>query len=383
MAQSSRRRAEGAGRLVRSLVLIAVLIPVTVLFVQLRDATGEEKSVAEKERHGVTYLTALWQLTVALTDAQAAAVAGQRPADAEALPKAVAAVGRIDERLGDELRSHDRWGGLRTRIEALPDRFADPSAAYTAYTATTEMLLGLFAKVRETSDLIRDPDADAYFLEDAAAEELPEATVAVGRLTDLSLIAPSRPPSQRIATIATLTAVRTAVTDPAGDLAQDLRSAVDSTKSSTLSGSLLGRLDLYQRTMDNFAAVSAPGANEVAPAAAPIGQARTEVQAAAAGLGETIYTELGRLVATRIDSLADRQRFTLATLALAVLLVVTPITVMYLPRRRAHVEEQPPAESQPPVTGPFRRPLVSTSAGPGTEADGTGQPGWGRSGAAR
>jgi hypothetical protein len=382
MAQSSRRRVEGARRLVRSLVLVAVLIPVTILFVQLRNATGEERSVAEKERHGVTYLTALWQLTVALTDAQATAVAG-RPATAEALPKAVAAVGRIDERLGDELRSHDRWGGLRTRIEALPDRFADPSAAYTAYTATTEMLLGLFAKVRETSDLIRDPDADAYFLEDAAAEELPEATIAAGRLADLSLIAPSRPRSQRIATIATLTAVRTAVVDPAGDLAQDLRSAVDSTKSSTLSGSLLGRLDLYQRSMDNFAAVSAPGANEVAPAAAPIGQARTEVQAAAAGLGETMYTELGRLVATRIDSLADRQRFTLATLALAVLLVVTPIAVMYLPRRRTRADEQPPAEPPSQLTGPVRRPLVSTSAGPGTEADSNGQPGWGRSGAAR
>lgn len=379
MAQSSRRRVEGARRLVRSLVLVAVLIPVTILFVQLRNATGEERSVAEKERHGVTYLTALWQLTVALTDAQAAAVAGRGPTDAEALTKAVAAVGRIDERLGDELRSHDRWGGLRTRIEALPDRFADPSAAYTAYTATTEMLLGLFAKVRETSDLIRDPDGDAYFLEDAAAEELPEATIAAGRLADLSLIAPSRPQSQRIATIATLTAVRTAVIDPAGDLAQDLRSAVDSTKSSTLSGNLLGRLDLYQRSMDNFAAVSAPSANEVAPPAAPVGQARTEVQAAAAGLGETMYAELGRLVATRIDRLADRQRSTLATLALAVLLVVTPIAVMYLPRRRTRADEQPPAEPQSQLTGPVRRPLVSTSAGAGS----TGQPGWGRSGAAR
>jgi hypothetical protein len=372
---------------VRSLVLVAVMIPVTVLFVQLRGATGEQRSAAEKERHGVTYLAALWRLTVALTDSQAAAVAGLAPADAEALPRAVAAVGRIDERLGDELRSHDRWAGLRTKIEALPDRFADASAAYTAYTATTEMALTLFGKVRETSELIRDPDADTYFLSDAAAEELPEATIAAGRFADLSLIAPSRPQSQRIATIATLTAVRTAVTDPAGDLALDLRSAVDSTKSSTLSGNLLGRLDRYQRDMDRFAAVSAPGADEVAPATAPVGQARTEVQAAAADLGETLYTELDRLVAARIDDIAGRQRFTLATLALAVLLVVTPIAVMYWPRRRTGPQQQPPAEPEPAVGSAVRRPLVTTSAGPGTEADSTGRPrprpGRGRSGAAR
>jgi hypothetical protein len=382
--QSSRRAAGGAGRLVRSLVLVAVLVPVTILFVRLQDATGEQRSFAEKERHGVTYLASLWQLTLALTDAQAAAVAGRAPADPQALPQAVEATGRVDQQFGGELRSHDRWTALRAVIEPLPQQtFTDPSAAYTAYIQAAEMLLALFGKVRQTSELIRDPKADAYFLEDAVAAQLPAVAIGAGRLADLTLIAPSRPESERANQIATLAVVRSAVTFPAVELAADLRSAVDSTESRTLSGNLLRRLDLFQRTIDRFNTVSAPGANELAPDAGPVGGASTELQRAAADLGEAMYAELDGLIVTRIDDLDSQRRFALAMLALAVLLVVTPIAIVFVPRRRTSLDRRPPAEPPRPAAAPARRPLVTTSARPGTEADGIEQPGWGRSGVPR
>lgn len=377
-AMASRRRAGSAGRLVRSVLLVAVLIPVTVLFVQVYQDAAEQKSFAEKERHGVTYLASLWQLTLALTEAQAGAVAG-RLVDPEALPQAVAALDQIDDRLGGELRTHDRWRTLREKIDELrTSRFTNASAAYTGYTEAAEMVLGLFRKVRESSQLIRDPDADAYFLEDAVAEELPEATVAASRLADLTLMAPSRPQSERITMVATLAGVRTAVTSPAGDLAGDLRSAVDNTQSRSLSGSLLGRLDLYQRSMDRFTAVSAPGAAEVAPDATPLLAARTELHAAAAALGETIFAELDDLLVARIEGLQRRQWYAIATLALAVVLIAVPVALTYLARQRGGPQEPPPAEPGLPAAGPVRRPLVTTSAGTGTDAGGGEQPGWGR-----
>jgi hypothetical protein len=371
----------------RAVVLVAVMIPVTILFVQVHRTAAEKKSFSEKERHGIEYIVSLWQLTLALTDAQSAMVAGRAPADG-AVARAVAATGRIDQRLGGELRTHDRWAGLRAKIESLRDRgLGDSTAAYTAYTEASEMLLALYARVRENSELIRDPDADAYFLEDAGAEELPQATVAAGRLADLTLIAPTRPQADRTNTIATLTVVRTAVTDPAGDLTDDLRSAVDGTESRTLSGNLLSRLDLFQRGMDKLAAVSAPGADEIAPDSAPVSSARTEMQGAAADLGDTIYTELDGLIANRIDDLDGQQRFALAILGLAVLLVLGSAILIYFPRRRTGPDERPSADP-PKAAAPVRRPLVTTAAIPGgsaapeAETNGAGQPGWGRSGAA-
>jgi hypothetical protein len=372
------------GRLVRTVVLVALLVPVSVLFVNVHAASAEKQSFADKERHGVQYLASLWQLTLALTDAQSATVAGRAPAQPNAISEAVAAISQVDDRLGDELRTHERWAGLRTKIEVLPKgATSDTSAAYTSYTEAAELLLALFAKVREESGLIRDPDADAYFLEDAVAEELPEATIAAGRLADLTLLAPTRPPSDRINTIARLIVVRTAVTDPAGDLADDVRSAVDGAKSRTLSGQLLSRLDLFERSMDKFTAVSAPGATEIAPDAAPVSSARTEMQGAAADLGDTILTEVDGLIVTRIDALKREQRFATGTLALAVLLVLVLIALTYLPSRRTGPDEQLPTEPGPPAAGAVRRPLVTTSAGSGLDADSVGQPGWGLSGAAR
>lgn len=330
MSQSSRLWTGTGGRLVRSVLLAALLIPVTILFTQVRQDAADKESFAERERHGVAYLSVLWRLTLAVTDAQSAAVAGRAPAG-DAVARAVRATGEVDERLGDELRTHERWAALRAKIEALPGRdLADPAAAYAAYTEVTDLVLALFGKVRENSELIRDPDADAYYLEDAGAEELPEAVVAAGRLADLAVLAPTRPAADRTTTIAELTVAHSEVTDPAVDLTEDLRSAVDGTESRTLSGNLLSRLDLFQRGMDNLTAVSAPDQSRLMPDPGPVSTARAAMQDAAADLGETIFTELDGLIANRIDDVNGEQRRTLVTLLLAVLLVVVPILAMFV-----------------------------------------------------
>jgi hypothetical protein len=395
-AQSSQRRAGRAGRLVRTLLLLAVLAPACLLFVNVYDTAAAEESSATRERHGVEYLTSLWRLTLVLTDTQSAIVAGRAPADPAILGRAVAETGQVDERLGDELRTRDRWSGLRAKIEALPQApVADASAAYTGYTEASELLLALIARVREYSGLIRDAQADAYFLADAVARQLPATTTAAGRLADLTLLAPTRPRSEQINTIARLTVVRTAMTDPAEDLAEDLRSAVDGSQRRTLSDNLLRRLDLFQRAMDAYAAASAPAATEVVPDFAPVGGARAELQSAAAELGSAILVELDGLLAGRLAGAEREQWYARGTLAAAVLLVLVLIALVYRPRPPARPRDEPPstepAEAQP-AAGAVRRPLVTTSAGPGLAAGPAGPgaaagrdapAGWGRSGAAR
>lgn len=323
------------GSLLLPLLAVTLLVPVAVLFVQTRQAQGEEESFAQKERHGIQYLQALYQVTTALMDAESAAVA-MRSVPGDALNRAVIAAAAVDARLGGELSTRDRWSGVRAKIEALPSRNAkDPESTYSAYGEATGLLVALYAKVRENSELIRDPDADAYFLEDGAAEELPQSVVAAGRLADLAVITPARPASQRNNTIADLTAAKGAVASPVHDLTEDLQGAADGTKSRTLSGNLLSRLDLYQRNMDKLAVVTSPlGSEKTNVDAAIVTGIRTDVQSSASDLGGAILTELDSLVSSRLDGLTTERLVTTAAGAAAVLLALAAVALAVLSRRR-------------------------------------------------
>jgi hypothetical protein len=332
------------GSLLLPLLAVTLLVPVAVLFVQTRQAQGEEESFAQKERHGIQYLQALYQVTTALMDAESAAVAG-RSVPNDALSRAVTATAAVDDRFGTELRTRDRWSGVRVKIEALPNRnLKDPESTYSAYGETATLLVALYAKVRENSDLIRDPDVDTYFLEDGAAEELPQAVVAAGRLADLAVIAPARPASQHGNTIADLTAAKGAVASPVHDLTEDLQGAADGTKSRTLSGNLLSRLDLFQRNMDKLTVVTSPlGSDKFTVDAATVTGLRTDVQSSASDLGGAILIELDALIVSRLDGLSTERLTAIAAATAATLLTLAAIALAVLSRRRREQSRRPDA----------------------------------------
>ncbi|MFD0748286.1 hypothetical protein ACFQ1L_45825 [Phytohabitans flavus] len=317
------------------MLVFALLIPVGVLFGQAWQGQSDRLSFAAKERHGIEYLTTLGQVTTALTDAQSAAVAG-RQVDRAAVTRAVDATTAVDDRLGEDLRTSERWSGLRVKIEALASvPPGDRGRIYDAYGEVTDLLLALYGKVRENSQLIRDPEADTYFLQDGAAEELPESVVAAGRFADLVVLAARRPASERAAAISDLNAARSGVLDPAADLADDLQSAVDSTESRTLGGNLLSRLDRFRRSMDGLAASagSLDGRSSLPPTDR-LNSARVEMQAAASELSNSILAELDVLIADRQSSVRGERVISLAAFALAVLGCAVPILLALARRRR-------------------------------------------------
>ncbi|MGN9906467.1 hypothetical protein ACTMTJ_02840 [Phytohabitans sp. LJ34] len=340
--------------LLRPLLVFALLIPIGVLFGQAWQGQSDRLSFAAKERHGIEYLTTLGQVTTALTDAQSAAVAG-RAVDRAAVTRAVDAATAVDERLGDELRTSERWSGLRVKIEALSSVPAgDKTRAYEAYGEVTDLLLALYGKVRENSQLIRDPEADTYFLQDGAAEELPESVVAAGKFADLMVIAAARPAAERASAIADLTVARGSVLDPAADLADGLQSAVDSTESRTLGGNLLSRLDRFRRSMDALAASAGTlDGRSPLPPADRLNTARVEVQSAASELSNSILAELDVLIADRQSGIRTERILSLVAFAVAVLGCAVP-TVLALRKRRRR---------RRPFGGPHRT-LPPRAAGP-------------------
>ncbi|RZU71950.1 hypothetical protein EV384_0284 [Micromonospora kangleipakensis] len=357
-----RRRPSVPGRVLPLLLVAALLAPVGLLFAQTHRLTGDDRDLATRERLGVQYLRALGPVTDALVDAQTAAVTG-RPVSRDALTAAVEQATSVDSAVGDELRSHERWSGLRAKLEALPDRgLTDPTAAFAAYGEVTDLLLDLHRKIRDSSGLIRDPQSDSFFLQDGIGRDLPEAMVAAGRLADLTALAAQRPAAERPQTLAELAALRVAALAPATDLVADLRAAVDNSESTDLGANVLTPLDTYQRSVEALAALSAPtgkaGSGPTDPA--QVAAARLNAQAAAKQLQPVILDQLDALLKERIDRLDRDRLLAVAAAALAGLLVVVLIGVLigaYLRARWRAADErrarddsgalpawQPPAE---------------------------------------
>jgi hypothetical protein len=296
-----------------SLLALLILLPVGVLFAAHWRDLSTQREFASHERHGIEYLMSLGQLTVALTDAQSAAVSGQ-PLPGDALSRSLAATGESDEQVGGMHRMSDRWEQLHHTIEqAAGTEYADPREAYDRYGEATELLLAHHSKLRETSGLSRDAEADTYYLQDAASEELPETIVAAGRLVDLATMG---------AATDEISVARISLTGPADDLAGDLQAALESTASRTLSSSVLSKLDRFLRDKDALLAAVPPDEAPAEVDTTRLSVLRIELQAAAIDLVNALLVETDALLATRIDEIERRQlTATLAIVGAAVLVL--------------------------------------------------------------
>jgi hypothetical protein len=352
------------------LLAVLVLLPAGYLFDRLYRSIDTDLQVAQRERVGVEYLVALGQVTIQLNDAQAAAVAG-KAVSRQPLTKALDAVSAVDQRVGEQLRTTDRWTALRGAIENLPGA-RNAADSYVAFAEASDLLLALFGVVRANSDLIRDPQADVYYLEDAAAEELPEALVMAGRLTDLSVLASARPPSEQAAAPLELAIARTKVSSPVGDLAADLQRAVDATKSSRLGDVLLGRLDRFRLAVDALIPATAiVDPRRLTVDAVRANAARADFQAAALDLHTTLLHEIDLLLANRVADLSAQRWRALGAAALALLLALVPIPVALIGRRRRAKAARrgggvgpPYPGGRPPFGGPPRHGEQVPGAGP-------------------
>jgi hypothetical protein len=368
-AGHGRRWAGGWAPVVGAALALVLLVPIGMLFVSHWRDLDDRVSVATHERHGVEYIAALGELTVALADAQSAAING-RAIPRHAVAGAVEATAEVDARLGEMHRVAQRWAQLRGVIDELTaQESADPRTAYAAYGEAMDLLLDLHHKLRETSGLIRDADPDTYYLQDGAGEELPETVVAASRLVDLVAISaaeaaeaaeaaaqaqtqqgeetgqeeqsqpgeeaqqppgdPAEQPSpeqsalaQQAAGVAAISVARVAVAGPADDLANNIQAALDNTASRTLSSNVLSAFDRFLQAKDTLLLELAPGADPAGVDLARLDRIRVDMQAAATDLFHALLGEMDALLASRIDELRQRQWTAAGAAAVAALLAV-------------------------------------------------------------
>ena len=339
--------------LAAALVLV-LLVPVGFLFFQSFDSVNDRRTATQREIQGVAYLRALGHLTFTITDAQAAAVSG-RLVDQDKVAAAVSQVAAVDDRYGDALRTHDRWTGVRARIDSIrSDPRGDRATGLSAYQEVTDLLLGLYGKVRDESGLVHDPDADAYQLQESAGANLPIAVVAAGRLADNSVYVSGLPEEERPAVLPNIALARVTLTYSASRLVEGLRTASDDTESRTLGGNLLSTLDRFQLTTQALLSVSGQAG---LPASDPsiIAVQRAEVQKASGELSATILNEADRLLDSRRDALSRDRLLLLAAGILALLLALLAVAVLALGARTARVNARLAARASAPEPTPVRQ----------------------------
>ncbi|MEV0900399.1 hypothetical protein [Actinoplanes sp. NPDC049802] len=322
----------------------------TVLYSMVWQSVGEQSSFAELERHGVRYLKPLVQLEIALTNAESIAVNGDA-APAEPVARAVDAVSAVDKELGEELRTQERWTELRKKIEALPARGTHQTVT-AAYGDAGDLLLALIDKVRNNSKLIRDPEAETYYLGDGATQELPAAVVAATRYTDLLVNAAGSSAAGKAQAVVDISVARSELVSNAQDLYDNARLAVEGSGSRSLGGDLLSKFDRFNRSVEKLVPLMTPmldGKGRVD--AAQVVSARDEAQDAAAELSEALLAQIDVALQDRLSSLSQRRLLATGVLAVAVLLALAPVAAGLASRRRPDTaaDDEDPKQTPPPA----------------------------------
>ncbi|MFI7609472.1 hypothetical protein ACIBTV_30770 [Micromonospora sp. NPDC049366] len=363
---------------------VLLLAPIAVLLLQARSTVDEDLVLVRGERHGVEYLRALNQVTVALVDAQSAAVTGT-PVPAGPLDEAAAAMAAIDARIGAELLAQERWGGLQAKIGTLvQQRPASAQEAMVAYGEAGELLLELYAKVRKVSGLARDPESGSYHLQNALTAELPDTLVNFGRVADLAAVTALSNGVERDRAVAQLGAARAGAHTSGRDLIDDLLAA--ETEHSDLSGQVPDEIDALQQALETLGASlrfsTAPAAGgagatgrQLTVDAASLATARRMAQAAAVKLADLIVADLDGQLAAREEHLVGRHRLVLGMAGLAALLALAAVGTALLaplaqrgdagPGRGAASAQRRPADGAAAPAGHDRDAALDGAAGTG------------------
>lgn len=355
-----------------AVLTVLILVPAGILFSQTWATVSDERDSTKLEQQGVEYVTALSPLISALAEAQSAALSGVSSAPGS-LTAAVAGVAAVDQRLGGELRTRDRWAGLNQKIAQLPKVNGSPLVVFQAHVEVTDLALALYEAVRDNSQLVRDPDNDLSHLQQALAVDLPTTVVQVSRMGDLSQLVAKANAEQQAQLGPQFGAAVLTVNTAVNSLTDNLQAAVDDTSSTTLSGNLVSGLDSFRRGVESLTRGANPGG---APNPATMATAQSQLQVSLANLSGITAREMARLLEDRLDRLDNRALLALVSAGVAVLLAVAALVILVTGRRREYAgPPAPPGETTRDMTvGPHGPDYGQSDPGHRTPAYGETNP---------
>lgn len=342
---------------IAAVLTILMLVPAGILFAAVWGTVSDERESTRLEQKGVEYLAALAPLVSALAEAQSSALSGVS-SQPGSLTDAVAAVGAADRRLGQELRTRERWTGLRQKIDQLPQVTGAPLVVFQAHVEVTDLALALYDAVRNNSELIRDPDNDLSHLQQALAVDLPVTVVQVSRMGDLSQLVAKANPQLQAQLGPQFGAAVQSVNTSVNSLTDDLQAAVDDTTSTTLSGNLVSGLDSFRRGVESLTRGANPGGT---PNPATMATAQSQLQVSLANLAGIASREMAALLQGRLDRLDNQALVALVSAGAVILLAIAAVVVPLTGRRRTGAGSSAGETTRDVTVGPTGR-YVGTPA---------------------
>ncbi|MBB4696321.1 hypothetical protein BKA14_006469 [Actinoplanes abujensis] len=357
-----------------------VLVPTAVLFGRVWTDNADKRDQIQLEQKGVEYITTLTPLISALAESQSTSIAGVAEPP-ETLAAAVTGVSEADARLGDDLRTKERWADLKDKISKLPSATSRIDKL-NAHIEVTDLTLALYAAVQRNSKLALDPEADISSLQQAVATYMPRVTVEVNRTGDYANLLQTLPAANRPQIQAQFAYEVIAVQESVKRLTEALQSAVDNTTSATLSSSLVNALDSFRRGIEQLIRGADPTGGQ--PSSGTTSTAQTTLQGALSNLAGVTLREMDRLLDDRLDSLNYRRGEAVVMGALALLFVAGALIWPAFARRRdsepvAPAADRPIGEStrdvaldRPAPPGPYGAPPPYGAPGPYGQSPGYG-----------
>ncbi|WP_232344142.1 MULTISPECIES: hypothetical protein [Actinoplanes] len=296
-----------------------VLLPAAGLFLRVLQENSKQRDNTQLELDGVEYLSAMSSLITALAESQSSSLQGvaTEPASVTA---AVSRVQGVDERYGDDLGTKTRWADLKDKIAKLPKVTGTSEAIIQKHIEAADLTLALYDTVRENSTLNRDPESDIWFLQQAAAFDMPTAVTAVSRMADrASMTAGAKTKAQQQTLITLLGYQSQKVQESTDTLTDNLQAAAADTSSDTLSGNLVSNLDSFRRGIEAANRGAPIGAK---PNASTLVTAQSTLQTALSALSGVVLKEISSLLEDRMDSLTYKRIEAFGLFGVAIALIV-------------------------------------------------------------
>jgi hypothetical protein len=274
---------------------------------------------------------------------RSAAVRGE-PIDRDSIRSAVAEVESPGANAGPALHTEPRWSALRAKIDQVSSAKDIGLVAYQRWSEAVELIRALGGRVAESSELVRGPQLDTYYLLDAALLRIPDVIAGSGELADLAVMAAVKStPGDEVR----IAVARARVATAAQAVNAGLAKAIDATRSHRLSTAFLEPLDQFGAATDALA----PPVDVLAlpPLPANVPAAAVGARIAAVRLAAAVFTELNAVIAANRRDIDLHRREVLAVAAAAVLIAVT--VAVFVARRRRPVFLAPTHQTGHPARG--------------------------------
>jgi methyl-accepting chemotaxis protein len=180
-----------------ALIGVMILLPCAVTLYFLIAELQKGSVFAQKERYGLEYNNAVNKVLTGIQETRRlsyaalggdSAAKGQLTAAQAKVDEQIKQLDALEQKLNNMLETSEKWSGLKIKWQELKGKLPGlkQQESYDLLTAFAADSLALIAHVGDKSNLILDPELDAYYLMDATLIRIPALTEEVSQLRELS-----------------------------------------------------------------------------------------------------------------------------------------------------------------------------------------------------